>query len=233
METVICAKQLRKEYYVGKQVCVAVKNISMEIKKGQMIAIIGPSGCGKTTLINMLGGLISATSGEIFIQGKRWSKYSEKEKASIRNSYVSYIVQSFALIDEESVIYNLEVPLLLGKKPIRKKERSVLIDSALKQVGLLEKRKEKVKNLSGGQQQRVAIARILVQNAQIIFGDEPTGALDKKMGDEVFLLLKELVRKYGKTLILVTHNEELAKQCDIIYRMEDGEIVEKIDRNND
>ena len=146
---------------------------------------------------------------------------------------VSYIVQSFALIDEESVIYNLEVPLLLGKKPIRKKERSVLIDSALKQVGLLEKGKEKVKNLSGGQQQRVAIARILVQNAQIIFGDEPTGELDKKMGDEVFLLLKELVRKYGKTLILVTHNEELAKQCDIIYRMEDGEIVEKIDRNND
>ena len=90
METVICAKQLRKEYYVGKQVCVAVKNISMEIKKGQMVAIIGPSGCGKTTLINMLGGLISATSGEIFIQGKRWSKYSEKENIRLKKRMFSF-----------------------------------------------------------------------------------------------------------------------------------------------
>lgn len=152
---------------------------------------------------------------------------NEKRKAKLRNSYISYVLQNFALVEDETVKSNLELPMLLEKPVCKKAERERRIKEVLERVGLLEKERELVCNLSGGQQQRIAIARALIQRAEVMLADEPTGALNHQMGMEIMELLLELVREQKKALVLVTHNLELAQMCDIIYEMSDGEFCVK------
>lgn len=225
MEPIIKAEHLKKIYKSGNGTCIAVKDISISVNTGISIAIVGPSGCGKSTLLYMLGGISSPTEGDICIAGKKIANMNRKEKAQIRANVVSYIVQNFALIDDETVMNNLEVPLLYKIPRKTRKERKALIRHTLKQVGLLEKEGELIKNLSGGQQQRIAIARALLQDTQVILADEPTGALNIEMGNEIMELLLSLVKEQGKALVLVTHNEELASMCDKTYRMIDGLFI--------
>ena len=224
MEKILWTENLEKIYEGHGKKCVAVQGVNIFLKKGELVAVIGPSGCGKSTLLNLLGGLITKTSGKIFIDGKEISNFSSKERAKMRNHFFSYVMQSFALNSEQTVKKNLEIPLMLSEKKIRKKERIKKIQEVLEMVDLSEKINVNVEQLSGGQQQRVAIARALVQNAQIIFADEPTGALDSKNGEQIFLLLKKMVKEQQKTVMMVTHNIELAKQADRIYQMNDGII---------
>lgn len=227
MKDMIRAENLRKEYCTGNQTCVAVKDISIQVKPATAIAIIGPSGCGKSTLLQMLGGLTKPTQGKIWICGEDVELLNEKRKAKLRNSYISYVLQNFALVEDETVKSNLELPMLLEKPVCKKAERERRIKEVLERVGLLEKERELVCNLSGGQQQRIAIARALIQRAEVMLADEPTGALNHQMGMEIMELLLELVREQKKALVLVTHNLELAQMCDIIYEMSDGEFCVK------
>lgn len=225
MEVIIKANNLKKVYRDGDHMNEAVKGVSIEIYLGEKVAITGPSGCGKTTLLNMLGLVIRPTDGSLYIKGEETSQLSSKKCAQYRNSMFGYVVQDFALIEEESVYENIEIPLIYSEKKKRKSERRALIDDLLRKLGLEDKGNQKVKKLSGGQRQRVAIARAMINNPQIILADEPTGALDSQNANEVFQILNSLIEK-GKTLILITHNEELAKRCDRQIRMLDGNIME-------
>lgn len=220
----IRVEDLQKIYKQGNRECVAVRDISLCIKRASASAIIGPSGCGKTTFLLMLAGIIRPSKGKIWVQGKAIESLSEKQRAEIRNSIVSCIMQDSFLVDDETVKRNLEIPLLLKKTKMKRIERERQIKEVLKIVELVEKEHEFAGNLSGGEQQRIAIARVILQNTDIILADEPTGALDSTMGEQIFQLLLRMVKEQKKTLILVTHNLELANQCDAVYQMKDGII---------
>lgn len=225
MESLIQAQDLTKVYQTGDQICTAVDHVSLSIYKGEKIAIVGPSGCGKTTLLHMLGGLLLPSSGSLYICQRPFHAYSSKEKARLRNEFFSYIIQQFALIEEDSVKKNLLLPLILSSRKQNRQLQNKKIDEILSLFNLFDKKNELVKNLSGGQKQRVAIARALIQDSQLLLADEPTGSLDSKMSIEIFYLLSDLVKNHKKTLILVTHNELLANQCDRIYQMKDGKLL--------
>jgi putative ABC transport system ATP-binding protein len=222
MQVLIKTVSLQKEFRHGGNRTLAVKDASLELNKGESIAITGPSGCGKTTLLNMLGLIMKPSSGGLFVQGADVKFFSEKKRAEYRNQFFGYIVQDFALIEEYSVSQNVGLPLLYGHR-ISRREHKIRVSQALSQVGILEKLQHKVKTLSGGQRQRVAIARALVNNPQVILADEPTGSLDSEMGDDVAKLLVQLVDG-ERSLILVTHNDDLAAQCMRQLTMKDGQI---------
>ncbi len=223
MEEMVRAEGLQKVYHSKNGDCFAVKRISITVCTGTAVAITGPSGCGKSTLLRMLGGVTPPTEGKVWIAGQDFFALKGTQKARLRNEEISFVVQDFALIESETVKKNLEIPLLLGRPMKRRGERDALIRDVLSELGLTEKEREKVCNLSGGQKQRIAIARVLIQDAGLILADEPTGALNSGMGEEIMRLLLRLVREKGRTLILVTHNPGLAGMCDKIYEMSDGE----------
>ena len=224
MEPLLKAIELRKEYTHGNSKTLAVKNISLDINRGEKIAITGPSGCGKTTLLNMIGLIVRPTSGKIIINSEDIKSLSNKNQARYRNNMFGYIVQDFSLVEDYTVFENIEIPLLYSPTRISKMMRKKVISEILEQVGLSIKIDERVANLSGGQRQRVAIARAIVNDPQIILADEPTGSLDSKTSEGVLELLSNLVLK-GKTLILVTHDENLAQKCDRQIRIIDGTEV--------
>jgi len=183
---------------------------------------MGPSGSGKSTLLNIIGCLDTPTSGEYIFNGKAIDKLSRRELANLRNTSFGFILQYFGLVDEYTVYENVEIPLSYSKKKgINKKK---LIKETLNMLGISDKIKKLPCQLSGGQNQRVAIARALINDPEIILADEPTGALDKKTGQEVMNILKDL-NKNGKTLIIVTHDESIASQCNRIINICDGKIV--------
>lgn len=223
---IIRGHRINKIYKTGTTENIAVKDVSISIKKGETLAIIGPSGCGKTTLLMILGGIVKPTSGKVYIHDEEIWNLNERKRAQVRKNMVSYIMQNSFLINEETIKYNLEIPLLLKKPYITKKMRKEKIDKVLQLVGLYGREKELAGNLSGGEQQRIAIARALLQDSEVIFADEPTGALDSQAGEEFFCLLHRLVKEYNKSLVLVTHNIALANKCDVIYKMYDGMILE-------
>jgi len=199
-----------------------LKNIDFDVKKGEFVAIVGPSGSGKSTLLNILGTLDRPTSGDIYINGLDVFSLNDHYLAYLRNNAIGFIFQSYNLINRASVLKNIEIPCIISG--LNKKER---LERAFKIMGLLgieDKGSFKPFNLSGGQQQRVAIARALMNNPSIILADEPTGNLDTKTGNEVFNLLKMLSNKYDRTIIMVTHNPELAIKTDRIIHLKDGEI---------
>ena len=199
-----------------------LKNIDFDVKKGEFVAIVGPSGSGKSTLLNILGTLDRPTSGDIYINGVDVFSLKDHDLAYLRNNAIGFIFQSYNLINRASVLKNIEIPCIISG--LNKKER---LERAFKIMGLLgieDKGSFKPFNLSGGQQQRVAIARALMNNPSIILADEPTGNLDTKTGNEVFNLLKMLSNKYDRTIIMVTHNPELAIKTDRIIHLKDGEI---------
>ncbi|KAF0197939.1 MAG: putative ABC transport system ATP-binding protein [Bacillota bacterium] len=223
MQLVNCIS-LHKEYCSGKQVTHAVRGVSLEINKGESIAITGPSGCGKTTLLNMVGLIVSPTFGDLLIQGLNTKSFSNNKLSALRSKFFGYIVQDFALIEDYTALENAEIPLLYGPERLGRNERRKRVHEALSRVDLDSKMHEEVRNLSGGQRQRVAIARALVSDPQVILADEPTGSLDSQTGHEVFRLLMELVQE-GRTLLLVTHNLDLAQHCERRVNMVDGCIV--------
>lgn len=205
---------------------VVIENINLKINRGEFISIVGPSGSGKSTLLNIIGVLDKPTSGEVIINGFNILSLNESEIAQMRNNLMGFIFQSFNLINRTSVQRNIEIPaIIMGMNRSLRHYRS---QKLLELLGIKDKAEYKPMNLSGGQQQRVAIARALINDPTIILADEPTGNLDTKTGKEVFSLLKMLTKKYNKTIIIVTHNLELALETDKTIFIRDGKIEKEI-----
>ena len=202
----------------------ALENVNLEVKKGEFLSIMGPSGCGKSTLLNIMGLLDTPTSGTIEINGTNVNGMKDSELAAFRNKTLGFVFQSFHLINSLNVLDNVELPLLYRK--VGAKERRRLAEEVLKKVGLSHRMRHFPTQLSGGQCQRVAIARAIIGNPDIILADEPTGNLDSKMGAEVMEILKKLNEEDGRTIVMVTHNEDQAKQTQRVVRFFDGRQVQ-------
>lgn len=217
-------QNIEKVYRTDTVETLALNNISLQIDKGEFLSIMGPSGCGKSTLLNIMGLLDAPTRGQIKIDDQSTEKLSEKQLARFRNKRLGFIFQSYHLINDLKVLDNVELPLLYRNSSAD--ERKQLASSALEKVGLSNRVKHFPTQLSGGQKQRVAIARAIVGNPEIILADEPTGNLDSAMGSEIMAILLRLNEKEGTTIIMVTHDEVMAKKTHRLVRLFDGSQVE-------
>jgi putative ABC transport system ATP-binding protein len=220
---VIEANNLTKVYTMGEVEVHALRGLSLGIQRGEVVAIMGPSGSGKSTLMNIIGCLDRPTSGDYLLDGEKVSDLKDNQLASIRNRKVGFVFQSFNLLARATALSNVELPLRYAGIP---KKRKLLARQALESVGLGDRVHHRPNELSGGQQQRVAIARALVNNPAIILADEPTGNLDTKSGEELMSLLLSLNTDLGTTLVIVTHDPEIASFTDRIINIRDG-IVEE------
>ncbi|MBC1347066.1 ABC transporter ATP-binding protein [Listeria welshimeri] len=214
---------ISKTYQMGEDTIKALDNLSLQVTKGEFIAIIGPSGSGKSTLMNIIGILDRASSGEYYLNKMNLMRISDKKISKIRNKKIGFIFQQFNLMPRLTAFENVELPLIY--RGTSKRTRKKIVLKSLERVGLLEKQKHLPAQLSGGQQQRVAIARAIAGNPEIILADEPTGALDSKTGEEVMRLLKEIHRE-GNTLIMITHDKTIAEQAERIIEIKDGKLRE-------
>ncbi len=204
----------------------ALREVSLEVKAGEFVAIMGPSGCGKSTLLNILGLLSSPTEGTYMLDGKDVSTLSESDRIKLRKGALGFVFQSFNLIDELNVSENIELPLLyMG---VSAKDRKEAVKAVIDRVAMGHRAKHFPAQLSGGQQQRVAIARAVISNPKLILADEPTGNLDSKNGREVMELLKELHRE-GTTIVMVTHSQRDASYADRVVNLFDGQIVNEVE----
>ncbi len=224
MKTMIELKGINKIYRTDEIETQALENVNLEVQEGEFLSIMGPSGCGKSTLLNIMGLLDAPTSGTITINGTTTEGMGDKELAAFRNKTLGFVFQSFHLINSLNVLDNVELPLLYRK--MSASERTALAKSVLERVGLSHRMRHMPTQLSGGQCQRVAIARAIVGNPDIILADEPTGNLDSKMGAEVMELLHKLNKEDGRTIVMVTHNEDQAKQTSRTVRFFDGRQVQ-------
>ena len=223
-DLVVHAKDLRKIYQMGDVEVHALRGLNIDIKRGQVISIMGPSGSGKSTLMNTLGCLDRPTSGEYYLDGEAVAEMSDDQLAGIRNRKVGFVFQSFNLLSRNTAISNVELPLRYAN--ISAKERHERAVAALESVGLADRIHHRPNELSGGQQQRVAIARALVNEPSIIMADEPTGNLDTKSGDEIMNLLLKMNEATKATLIIVTHDPEVAERTERVVMIRDGVVVE-------
>ena len=219
--TILEVRNASKTYGEGESAVAALNQVNMEIESGEFIAILGPSGSGKSTLLNMIGGLDALTQGEILFQGEQLSLDNDNRMSEYRREKIGFVFQSFNLIPVLSVYENIVMPLVLSNR----KPDNDYIDEIMTHLGIEEKRNAFPNQLSGGQQQRVAIARALSNKPEIILADEPTGNLDTRTGQEVLELLTSSGKKYGRTLIMITHNERIANKADRIVRIENGVII--------
>lgn len=219
--SLIEVKNLSKVYGSGEAEVTALKNIDLNIEQGEFVAIVGPSGSGKSTLLHLLGGVDKPSSGEVIIKGESIYKLKEKELAILRRRKLGFVFQFFNLIPVLTAEENIEMPVLLDNGKIDKNYMNEL----LKLLGLEERRNHHPSELSGGQQQRVSIGRALSNKPSIILADEPTGNLDSKNSKEVLELLKYCAKKYNQTLILITHDINIAKSADRVITIEDGQIT--------
>ena len=217
-------KSINKIYRTDEIETLALENVNLTIEKGEFVSVMGPSGCGKSTLLNIVGLLDEPTSGTVIIDNTTLGKMSDKKLAAFRNAKLGFVFQSFHLINSLNVLDNVELPLI--SRPMSSSERSRRVREVLERVGLSHRMRHMPSQLSGGQCQRVAIARAIVGNPEIILADEPTGNLDSKMGAEVMDLLHSLNKEDGRTILMVTHNEQQAKQTDRIVRFFDGRQVQ-------
>ena len=217
----ITLKNLNKIYGSGEAEVKALKNINLNIEQGEFVAIVGQSGSGKSTLLHLIGGVDIPSSGEVIIDGKNIYKLKEKELSILRRRKLGFIFQFFNLIPVLTAQENIEMPVLLDNEKIDKKYMNEL----LRILGLEERKNNYPSQLSGGQQQRVSIGRALANKPSIILADEPTGNLDSKNSKEVLELLKYCAKKYNQTLILITHDINIAKSADRVITIEDGEII--------
>lgn len=213
-------KNLCKVYGSGEAEIKALDNINLNIEQGEFVAIVGPSGSGKSTLLHLLGGVDNPSSGEVIIKGESIYKLKEKELSILRRRKLGFVFQFFNLIPVLTAEENIEMPVLLDNNKIDKNYMNEL----LKLLGLEERRKHYPSELSGGQQQRVSIGRALANKPSIILADEPTGNLDSKNSKEVLELLKYCAKKYNQTLVLITHDINIAKSADRVITIEDGKI---------
>ena len=218
----IRTNNLKKIYRTEEVETTALDNVNIEIKEGEFVSIMGPSGCGKSTLMNILGMLDNPTEGEYNFLGTEVSKYSERQRASMRKNNIGFVFQSFNLIDELTIYENIELPLLYLKTSVS--ERKKKVGAVLERMQIMHRRSHFPQQLSGGQQQRVAVARALVSNPKIILADEPTGNLDSLHGDEVMKMLTEL-NEGGTTIVMVTHSPAYADYGNRIVHLFDGHIV--------
>jgi len=219
MPNVIEAHDIRKVYKMGEVEVEALRGVTFNIKRGEVIAIMGPSGSGKSTLMNTLGCLDRPSGGEYVLDGEAVASLTDDQLADIRNRKVGFVFQSFNLLSRQTAITNVELPLRYSGKPEGRRQRAI---EALKAVGLEDRMTHHPYELSGGQQQRVAIARAIVNNPAIIMADEPTGNLDSKVGREIMTLLLNLNKDSGTTLIIVTHDSNIAEQTQRVIRLRDG-----------
>ena len=220
----ITLTSLSKIYRTNEIETVALENVNLTVNRGEFLSIMGPSGCGKSTLLNIMGLLDAPTTGTIEINGTHTEGMKDKELAAFRNKTLGFVFQSFHLINSLNVLDNVELPLLYRR--VSSSERRKLAQEVLEKVGLSHRMRHFPTQLSGGQCQRVAIARAIIGNPEIILADEPTGNLDSKMGAEVMELLHRLNKEDGRTIVMVTHNEEQAKQTSRTIRFIDGRQVQ-------
>jgi putative ABC transport system ATP-binding protein len=216
------ARSVWKVYQTGSLKVEALRGLDLQVRKGEMVAVMGPSGCGKTTLLNCLSGLDDITKGKVAIEGVDLATMSDDQKSGFRARRMGFIFQAYNLLPVLSAQENVELPLLLAGVSESNAHKEAL--SALKMVGLEEWRLHKPSELSGGQQQRVTIARALVNKPAIVWGDEPTGNLDSENSAEVVKLLRSLNRDYGLTFVIVTHDQQIAQETDRIVSMRNGQI---------
>lgn len=228
MDSLIAINSISRKYVIGSETVHALRSVSLDIKKGEYVALMGPSGSGKSTLMNILGCLDTPSSGTYWLNGKEVSKLTDNELAEIRNKEIGFVFQTFNLLPRSTTLENVMLPLVYAGKP--KEEREKMAMKVLTDVNLANRVTHKPNELSGGQRQRVAIARALVNNPSIILADEPTGNLDTKTSIEIMGLLQEIHKK-GNTIILVTHEEDIALHAHRIVRLRDG-LIES-DRIND
>jgi putative ABC transport system ATP-binding protein len=222
MKTILQTENLTKSYRIGKIDVPALRGVSIEVKEGEFVAIMGPSGCGKSTLLHLLGGLLSPTSGSIIIDGEDLSKVSDAERTEIRRRKIGFVFQRFNLFPTLSAEGNLKLAekIHLGNGRNNSENRREI----LRLLKLEDKMHHKPLELSGGEQQRVALARAVINRPAIVLADEPTGNLDSENSEIVLQMFRELNRKYGQTIIMITHNPEAAAVCSRIIRMRDGRI---------
>mgnify|MGYP000997712067 CR=1 FL=1 len=225
-DTLIKVEDLCKIYNPGENEVRALDHVSLEIKKGELVAIIGQSGSGKSTFMNMLGCLDVPTSGKYYLNGTDVSEMSDNELSEVRNREIGFIFQGFNLIANLNAIENVELPLIY--RGIDRKTRHQLAIDSLKMVGLEKRMDHKPSEMSGGQQQRVSIGRAIVKNPDILLCDEPTGALDYNTSKEILKLIEDVNKKYGNTIIMVTHNEAIKNMADHVIKLRDGAV-----RHND
>ena len=218
---ILKVENLRKEYGEGNSKVIALDGVSLEIERGEFVAIVGPSGSGKSTLLHIIGGVDSPDDGKVYIDGNDISKYSSKELAYFRRRKVGLIYQFYNLIPNLTVRHNIELPLKLDKKKINEE----VLQDLVKKLGIESKLNSFPSELSGGQQQRVAIARSLIYNPSIILADEPTGNLDRKNSNEIIAIFKYFNKTLKQTIILITNDEEIALQANRIITIVDGKIV--------
>ncbi len=218
-------KNITKTYLSGASEFAALKDVSLKIGEGEFISITGPSGSGKSTLMHIIGLLDNPTSGEVILQGKDIARLNESQLAVFRSKVLGFVFQQFNLLSKTSSLENVMLPLLYSDVPSEKRKNLAL--EMLSKVNLSSKLKNLPSQLSGGEQQRVAIARALINNPKIILADEPTGNLDSKSGREVMDLLHKLNKEEKRTIILVTHDQDLAKEAERILVIKDGKITEK------
>jgi putative ABC transport system ATP-binding protein len=220
--TLITLNHITRSYVMGSETIHALRDVSLNINRGEYVAIMGPSGSGKSTLMNLLGCLDSPTSGEFILNGSRVSEMDDNELAEIRNREIGFVFQSFNLLPRSDALHNVELPLIYsGMNSDVRRERAL---EALENVGLGDRIHHRPNEMSGGQRQRVAIARALVNSPSIVLADEPTGNLDSKTGEEIMRLFENLSDK-GNTIILVTHEEDIARHARRIVRIRDGLIA--------
>lgn len=220
MKTILETKELCKYYQSHENVVKAVDHIDLQIQQGEFVTIIGKSGSGKSTLLHLLGGLDNPTSGEVWIDGKNIAGYTGEQLAALRRQKIGFIFQAFNLVPSLNVWENVVLPIGLDDRKVDE----AFVEDILKTLGMEAKVRNLPNTLSGGQQQRTAIARAIAAKPSIILADEPTGNLDSKTGDEVMSLLKLSARKYGQTLVVITHNEEIAQMADRTIAIADGKV---------
>ncbi len=220
---IIITKNLRKIYRMGENNVYALNGVDFTVKEGEFVAIAGSSGSGKSTLLNLLGAMDSPTEGEIFVRGIPLAQMSQNEQTIFRRRNIGFVFQDFKLLPVLNVYDNMVLPLKLDGRKIDREFAEML----LKSLGLQDKREQTPYTLSGGEQQRVAIARALITRPAVVLADEPTGNLDSRTGMEVIGLMKVLAQKFYQTLVVVTHDEEVAQMADRIVRIEDGKICQE------
>lgn len=218
---IIRLENVSKIYGKGENQLAALDHVNLSVQKGESVAVVGASGSGKSTLLHIIGGVDSATEGKVFIEDKDITKLKDEEMSIFRRRKIGFVFQSYHLIPVLTVEENIQMPVLLDHRKPDKEYTEYILEM----LGIKDKRKSLPSQLSGGQQQRVAIARALANRPSILLADEPTGALDSKNGEEVMALLQKSVKELNQTLMLITHNVDLAREADRIIKMVDGRIV--------